>query len=76
VLSVYGSNDGVLYAEFTNSMALVPPGSTLVEIQGGNNAQFGDYGPQKGDGQTSISREAQQERTAELALEFAKEGLK
>jgi len=70
VLSIYGSNDGVLSSEFAASMKCVPPGSTLVEIQGGNHAQFGNYGPQEGDGQASISREAQQERTAELVLEF------
>ncbi len=72
VLSIYGSNDGVLSSEFAASMTRVPAGSTLEEIQGGNHAQFGNYGPQKGDGQASISREAQQEKTSALILEFAK----
>ena len=71
VLSIYGSNDGVLSSEFANSMVRVPSGSNLVEIPGGNHAQFGNYGPQKGDGTASISREAQQERTSELILEFS-----
>lgn len=70
VLSIYGSNDGVLSSEFADSMKRRPPGSSLVEIPGANHAQFGNYGPQKGDGQASISREAQQERAAELILEF------
>jgi hypothetical protein len=31
-----------------------------VPIEGGNHAQFGWYGTQAGDGQATISREAQQ----------------
>ena len=36
----------------------------IVEIQGGNHAQFGNYGPQKGDLPAEISAEEQQEQTA------------
>ena len=36
-----------------------------VEIQGGNHAQFGNYGPQKGDLPATISAEKQQEQTVE-----------
>ena len=39
-------------------------------IEGGNHAQFGDYGLQKGDGQAGISREEQQEITARLIEEM------
>lgn len=36
-------------------------GTTLYyEIEGGNHAQFGDYGPQNGDGEATISRATQQ----------------
>jgi len=35
------------------------------EIEGGNHAQFGNYGAQKGDGAASISAEEQQNFTAD-----------
>ena len=35
----------------------------IVEIEGGNHAQFGNYGPQKGDLPAAISTEEQQEQT-------------
>jgi dienelactone hydrolase len=39
-------------------------------IKGGNHAQFGSYGPQKGDGEATISREAQQAEVRALILAF------
>jgi len=63
-VSVYGTEDGVSGAAFTDSVARLPAGAALVEIAGGNHAQFGDYGPQKGDGQALVSREEQQVTTA------------
>ena len=42
----------------------------VVEIQGGNHAQFGNYGPQKGDAPATISAEEQQARTVEAVAEF------
>ena len=41
-----------------------------MEIQGGNHAQFGNYGPQKGDAPATISAEEQQARTVEAVAEF------
>jgi hypothetical protein len=41
-------------------------------INGGNHAQFGNYGPQKGDGTATVSREEQQAETARLILDFIK----
>ena len=35
----------------------------IVEIEGGNHAQFGNYGPQKGDLTAAISAEEQQAQT-------------
>ena len=35
------------------------------DIEGGNHAYFGNYGEQAGDGQATISRDDQQEQTAE-----------
>ncbi len=62
-LTVYGSlnqsvEDKIDYTE------------NVVEIQGGNHAQFGNYGPQKGDAPATISAEEQQARTVEAVAEF------
>lgn len=37
----------------------------IIAIQGGNHAQFGNYGKQKGDAEATISREEQQDITVE-----------
>lgn len=55
-LTIYGSlnqsvEDHIDYTE------------NIVEIEGGNHAQFGNYGPQKGDLPAAISSEEQQKQT-------------
>lgn len=66
VLSVYGSEDGVLNMEkLEEGRSLMPAGYTELCIQGGNHAGFGNYGKQKGDGEARISSEEQQEQTLE-----------
>lgn len=70
VVSVYGSADGVLNMdEYEASKSKLP--ADLIEhvIQGGNHAQFGSYGEQKGDGKAQIDTEDQIELTAEYILE-------
>ena len=62
-LTVYGSlnqsvEDHIDYTE------------NVVEIEGGNHAQFGNYGPQKGDLPATISAEEQQARTVAAIEEF------
>ena len=62
-LTVYGSlnqsvEDEINYTE------------NVVEIQGGNHAQFGNYGPQKGDTPAAISAEEQQAQTVEAVADF------
>lgn len=42
----------------------------IVKIEGGNHAQFGNYGEQKGDLPATISQEQQQEMAVEAILEF------
>lgn len=42
----------------------------VVEIQGGNHAQFGNYGPQRGDLPATISAEEQQEQTVAAIRAF------
>ena len=71
-VSIYGTEDGVSGDVFEDSVLRLPAETTLVEIPGGNHAQFGDYGPQKGDGIASISREEQQRLTAEAILGLVK----
>lgn len=68
VLSVYGSNDKVLNLEnyHKNKKNLPPVGKGLTEIiiDGGNHAQFANYGAQEGDGTAEISETEQQKITA------------
>lgn len=69
--SIYGTNDGVARNVFKTSLARLPAGTPLVIIDGGNHAQYGNYGPQAGDGTATISREEQQQQTATAILELA-----
>jgi hypothetical protein len=43
----------------------------VVLIEGGNHAQYGNYGPQAGDGQATIGREEQQQQTLKAIVELA-----
>jgi hypothetical protein len=46
----------------------LPAGSRYVEIAGGNHAQFGEYGPESGDGFAEIPGPTQRKATVEEAL--------
>ena len=62
VLSLYGSEDGVLNMDSVESgRELVPDDYTEICIEGGNHAQFGSYGEQDGDGAASISAAEQRQ---------------
>lgn len=73
VLSIYGSEDGVAGDVFDDSLQRLPKGTKLKVIEGGNHAQFGDYGPQKGDGTATIGRVEQQQQTAEAIVGLVRE---
>jgi hypothetical protein len=61
VTSIYGTHDGLATPDkIVASRALLPPGTHWVPIEGGNHAQFGWYGPQRGDGEAALSRPDQQ----------------
>lgn len=65
-LTIYGSlnqsvEDHIDYTE------------NIVEIEGGNHAQFGNYGLQKGDPMAEISAEEQQKQTVEAIEAFLEE---
>ncbi len=66
VLSVYGTEDGVMDAEtYEKHRPNLPEDLTEVVIEGGCHAGFGSYGPQRGDGVPTVSAAEQQTVTAE-----------
>jgi dienelactone hydrolase len=66
-LSTYGSKDEVLNMEtFKATKPLLPPGTILQVIEGGNHGQFGNYGLQPGDGTATISSDEQQLQAVDL----------
>ena len=71
VLSVYGSEDGVLNMEkYEQYRTNLPEDVTEIVLDGGCHAYFGVYGAQKGDGTPTITNEEQIERTAEAIAAF------
>lgn len=70
-LSVSGSQDGLATpAKVNDSKPTMPSGSLFTVIKGGSHANFGDYGPQPGDGQPTISRDSAREQISQASLEF------
>lgn len=67
VISVYGTQDGVLnmekYGQYKENL---PDDLAETVIEGGCHAYFGSYGAQDGDGIPAITREEQIEMTAEV----------
>ena len=60
VLELHGSEDGVLNRKkLEEGKRYLPASAVSEELPGGNHAQFGDYGPQKGDGAADVSRAEQ-----------------
>lgn len=74
VLSVYGSEDGVLNMEnYAAYKACLPADMTEVIIEGGNHAYFGMYGEQDGDGTVAIAAEEQIRITVEEIVKLVEE---
>jgi hypothetical protein len=70
VLSVVGSEDGVINREkLREGEQYFPENVQICVIPGGSHAQFGSYGPQRGDGAALISPEEQWAETAALFKE-------
>jgi dienelactone hydrolase len=70
-LSVLGSADGVIDEEREREARTnLPPDAAIVEIEGMNHAQFGDYGPQRGDGEPRISDREARELLTDVLLEW------
>ena len=76
VLSLSGTEDGLSTpSDIDRYRAMLPDDATLVEIEGSNHAQFGDYGPQPGDGTATLSDdEARSRIDRELRSFFATVG--
>ena len=71
VLSVYGSEDGVLnFEKYEEYRGNLPASASEAVLDGGNHACFGSYGPQDGDGTPGIPAEQQIETTVELLMGF------
>jgi hypothetical protein len=70
-ISIYGTTNNFPNTEnFDDKRHLLPAETLFVGIEGANHAQFGDYGPQKGDVVASMSLAEQHERVAEIMLDF------
>jgi len=73
ILSISASLDGLTTpAKIEHSIQLLPNSTEWVMVEGGNHAQFGWYGPQKGDNPATITREKQQRAVIQGTLEFLK----
>ena len=71
VLSVYGSEDGVLKLDkYADNRKNLPADATEEVIDGGCHAYFGSYGAQDGDGVTRITNEEQIHTTVDYVKNF------
>ncbi len=71
VLSISASLDGLATPEkIAHSIGLLPDSTVWSIVEGGNHAQFGWYGSQKGDNAATISREEQQKEVIKNTLDL------
>ena len=67
---IYGSEDGVLNrTKLKNANRYLTESGETYVIEGGNHAQFGNYGKQSRDGDAAISYDEQQHRTVEIIMQ-------
>jgi len=70
-VALLGTEDGLVDAdEVTGATDRMPDGYLVIPIEGGNHAQFGDYGPQRGDGEATITPDAQWDLAADLTIDL------
>jgi hypothetical protein len=70
-ISIFGTTNNFPNTDnFDDKKYLLPENTLFVPIEGANHAQFGDYGPQKGDVLASIGLAEQHEQVAEIMLNF------
>ena len=71
VISIFGTSEGFPNTDnFDEKRYLLPAGAEFGPIEGASHAQFGDYGPQKGDVVPVLSLSEQHDRVAEIMLGF------
>ena len=71
VLSIYGSEDGVMNREkYDKYKTNLPTDTAELVIDGGNHAYFGMYGEQRGDGEAALTPQEQISITAENIADF------
>ena len=58
--------------EYNSNLSYLPEGHTTKVIEGGNHANYGYYGKQKGDGEATITREQQIDLTISYVKDFIK----
>lgn len=74
VLSISASNDEIVSQEnYENTLSLLPHDTSFVTIEGGNHSQFGYYGFQDGDGESTLTQEEQIQQIGEAILSFINE---
>jgi len=72
-LSIRGSLDGLATPDqISKNMDKFPLNTTFVTIEGGNHYNFGNYGVQSGDNNSTITREEQQNLTVSYIINFIK----
>ena len=67
-LVIYGTKDVHMKTDKINSK------NKVLKLEGGNHAQFGNYGIQSGDGKATMKRIMQQEKSADRIVEFINRG--
>lgn len=71
VCSLYGDRDGILNMEkYNRYRANLPEDVLELVLEGGNHAGFGSYGPQQGDGTTTLEPGEQLRWAADMILDF------
>lgn len=69
VLSLWGSNDKVADLEkVKGAKQMMPSDAEFIVIKGGNHSGFGEYGHQKGDGESSLSGDQQIQETVKYVV--------
>ncbi|OEC85847.1 MULTISPECIES: alpha/beta hydrolase [Methanobacterium] len=72
-LSIRGSLDNLTTAQdISNNKNKFPANTVFITIPGGNHYNNGNYGPQTGDNNSTITREEQQNETVSYIIEFLK----
>ncbi|MDG3546489.1 alpha/beta hydrolase [Methanobacterium formicicum] len=72
-LSLRGSRDNLTQPEdISKNLDKFPKNTLFTTIEGGNHYNFGNYGTQSGDNNSTITREEQQNQTLKAILEFLK----